>query len=155
METVTAIFVDYESPLAKEVASAIWSGLSQAALGVGEGRVKNTVLWESVEEVANFEAPEGLDLQMFVLDQGRPDAIDALEGAVEPDSSRLYALVVAIPEQGSPLAGTLLYSAVEKLTGNGVRMGSIEPALLYGLPEECESYAGRLLERLGEAGRKR
>jgi hypothetical protein len=57
-------------------------------------------------------------------------------------------VIVAVPERPSPLAGSLLYQGVERLTGNGVKAGMVEPALLHAIPAECERYARRLLERL-------
>ena len=40
------------------------------------------------------------------------------------------------------------YQGVERLTRGGVKVGAVEPALLHALPDECESYAKRILERL-------
>jgi hypothetical protein len=62
--------------------------------------------------------------------------------------SCLYDVVVAVPDRPSPLAGSLLYQRVERLTQDGVKAGAVEPALLHALPRECESYTRRLLERL-------
>jgi hypothetical protein len=57
-------------------------------------------------------------------------------------------VVVAVPDRPSPLAGSLLYQGVERLTEEGVKVGAVEPALLHALAKECESYAKRILERL-------
>jgi hypothetical protein len=61
----------------------------------------------------------------------------------------LYGVVVAAPTRTNPLAGSLLYQGVGRLTESGVRAGMVEPALLHASPVECERYARRLLERLG------
>jgi hypothetical protein len=42
---------------------------------------------------------------------------------------------------------------VQRLIGNDVKVGMVEPALLHAVPEECERYARRLLERLRGAHR--
>ena len=87
------------------------------------------------------------------MGQDRPDAIDAIEAVGDPRASRLYGVVVAVPDRPSPLAGSLLYQGVQRLTDSGVRAGAVEPALLHAVPEECERYARRLLERLQGAHR--
>jgi hypothetical protein len=140
------IFVDYESPLAREVAGRIWSGLSVASLGAGY--VKVTALWESLRATRSPEKLEGPRVHIFTVGQDRPDAVDAIRPIGDPQASHLYGVVVAIPDRPSPLAGSLLYQGVERLTAGGVKAGAVEPALLHTLPEECESYAKRLLERL-------
>jgi hypothetical protein len=140
------ILVDYESPLAREVAGRIWSGLSVAALGAGY--VKTTALWESLRATRSPEKLEAPRVHIFTVGQDRPDAVDAIRSIGDPRASHLYGVVVAIPNRPSPLAGSLLYQGVERLTEGGVRAGAVEPALLHALPEECESYAKRLLERL-------
>jgi hypothetical protein len=140
------IFVDYKSPLAREVAGRIWSGLSVAALD--SGYVKTTALWESLRAPRGPERLEGPRVYVFAVGQDRPDAVDAVTPVGDPGASHLYGLVVAVPDRSSPLAGSLLYQGVGRLTEGGVRAGSVEPALLHALPEECESYARRLLERL-------
>ena len=144
------IFVDYESPLARKVAGDIWSGLSRAALGAGYARI--TALWESLGEGHEATAHEGIPvIHIFVVGQDRPEAIGSI-GAERDDGesarSSIYGVVVAVPDRTSPLAGSLLYQGVGRLTDDGVKVGSIEPALLHALPQECESYAGRLLQRL-------
>jgi len=138
--------VDYASPLARRVAGDVWSGLSRAALEAGF--TKTTALWDSLRETEGPKDPEGPLVHVFVIGQDRPDAIDAVGALGEADSSRLYGLIVAIPDRPSPLAGSLLYQGVGRLTGSGVRAGTVEPALLHAVPEECERYARRLLERL-------
>jgi hypothetical protein len=149
-EAAVGILVDYESPLARRVAGDIWSGLSRAALEAGHTRV--TALWESLRESPRVsqEPP----IQVFAVGQDRPDAVDAIGAAIsDPAAPRLYGLVVAVPDRPSPLAGSLLYQGVQRLTDGGVRAGRVEPALLHAVPEECERYARRLLERLHGAQR--
>jgi hypothetical protein len=139
--------VDYESLLARGVAGRIWSGLSVAALGAGY--TKTTALWESLRASRSSEIFKGSQAHIFVVSQDRPDAIDAVRPVGDPGSSHhLYGVVVAVPDRPSPLAGSLLYQGVERLTGRGVKVGVVEPALLHALPKECESYAKRILERL-------
>lgn len=145
-ETTVGILVDYESPLARRVAGDVWSGLSRAALAAGF--TKTTARWESLRETESPTDSEGPLVHVFAVGQDRPDAIDAVGALGEPGSSRLYGLVVAVPDRPSPLAGSLLYQGVERLTGSGVKAGMVEPALLHAVPEECERYARRLLERL-------
>ena len=143
------ILVDYESPLARRVAGDIWSGLSRAALEGGHVRI--TAFWESLREIRRI--PEHPRIYVFVVGQDRPDAVDAIEAVGEPRAPRLYGVVVAVPDRPSPLAGSLLYQGVQRLTDSGVRAGAVEPALLHAVPEECERYARRLLERLQGAHR--
>jgi hypothetical protein len=138
--------VDYESLLARRVAGAVWSGISRVALDAGHA--KTTALWESLREGREPEKPEGPGVHVFVVGQDRPDAVDSIGEPTPPVASYLYGVVVAVPERASPLAGSLLYQAVERLTDAGVRPGAMEPALLHAVPEECERYARRLLERL-------
>jgi hypothetical protein len=145
-QATVGILVDYESPLARRVAGDVWSGLSRAALEAGF--TKTTALWESLRETEDPKDPEGPLVHVFVIGQDRPDAIDAVGALGESGSSRLYGLVVAVPDRPSPLAGSLLYQGVGRLTDSGVRAGMVEPALLHAVPEECERYARRLLERL-------
>ncbi len=140
------IFVDYESPLAREVAAKIWTGLSVAALGAGY--TKTTARWESLRTSRSPERLEGPRVHIFAVGQDRPDAVDAIRPIGDTQTSHLYGVVVAVPNRPSPLAGSLLYQGVEQLTGGGVRVGAVEPALLHALPRECESYARRILERL-------
>ena len=138
------ILVDYESPLARRVAGDVWSGLSRAALEAGQVRI--TAHWESLREDRNV--PEEPLVHVFAVGQDRPDAIDAIAAVGDPSSPRLYGVVVAVPDRPSPLAGSLLYQGVQRLIDAGVRAGAVEPALLHAVPEECERYARRLLERL-------
>ena len=142
------IFVDYESPLARVVAGAIWTGLSLAALGAGY--TKTTARWESLRE-DRVRAPEGPLFHVFVVGQDRPDAVDQIS-PVGDGATHLYGVVVAVPDRPSPLAGSLLYQGVARLTDEDVRAGSVEPALLHPSPKECESYARRLLQRLQGTG---
>ncbi len=91
---------------------------------------------------------EGPRVHVFAVGQDRPEAVDAIRPVGDPRASHLYGLVVAVPDRPSPLAGSLLYQGVRRLTEGGVKVSAVEPALLHALPKECESYAGRLLERL-------
>lgn len=151
-EARVGIFVDYESALAKSVAENVWSGLTRAALDSGRARI--STFWEGlnpkdVVSLAISRSPSelrGQEIKIFAVGQDRPDAIDEIE-VLEGDS-KIYGLVVAVPNATSPLAGSLLYQGVERLKEKGVRAGAIEPALLHAMPNECESYARRLLERL-------
>ncbi|QIN80561.1 hypothetical protein GBA65_20905 [Rubrobacter marinus] len=140
------IFVDYESPLARVVAGSIWTGLSLAALGAGY--TKTTARWESLREERVREGPGGPRFNVFVVGQDRPDAVDQISPVGDSAVPHLYGVVVAVPDRPSPLAGSLLYQGVGRLTERDVRAGSVEPALLHPSPKECESYARRLLERL-------
>jgi hypothetical protein len=151
-EAAVGILVDYESPLARRVAGDIWSGLSRAALEAGHTRT--TALWESLREVGDREefAKDPL-IHVFAVGQDRPDAVDAIGVVGDPADARLYGIVVAVPDRPSPLTGSLLYQGVQRLTDAGVRAGMVEPALLHAVPEECERYARRLLERLRGAYR--
>jgi hypothetical protein len=148
-EAAVGIFVDYESPLARRVAGDIWSGLSRTALEAGYVRI--TALWESLRE--STEVPEDSSIHIFAVGQDRPDAVDAVGAVGDPAAPRLYGVVVAVPDRPSPLAGSLLYQGVQRLTDAGVKAGMVEPALLHAVPEECERYARRLLERLRGAHR--
>ena len=143
-----SIFVDYESPLARRIAGGIWSGLSMVTLDAGYTKAK--ALWESLRAPRKVEKLEGVGLHVFVVGQDRPDAVDAIQPVDDGlRGSCLYGVVVAVPNRPSPLVGSLLYQGVERLTGCGVKVGTVEPALLHAFPkEECESYARRLLERL-------
>lgn len=140
------IFVDYESPLARKVAGKVWSGLSRAALDAGN--TKTSALWESLREPRNENISEGPAAYIFAIGQDMPEAIDCIQPVGEVDAHRLYGIVVAVPEQRSPLAGPLLYQGVERITDSGVKSGAVEPALLHDHDAECERYARRLLERL-------
>ena len=138
------MFVDYESPLAREVAGNVWSGLHRAALEAGF--TKATAVWKSLRE-GGADSPEGPPVHVFAVGQDRPDAIDAV-GNIGGSDGTLYGVVVAVPDRPSPLAGSLLYQGVGRLTDAGVKAGMVEPALLHASPMECERYARRLLERL-------
>lgn len=137
--------MDYESPLARRVAGDVWSGLSRAALEAGF--TKTTALWQSLRETRSLA--EGPRVHVFAIGQDRPDAIDAVGAVGDPGAPHLYGVIVAVPDRPSPLAGSLLYQGVQRLTGTGVKAGMVEPALLHAVPVECERYARRLLERLG------
>ena len=144
-KATVGILVDYESPLARKVAGDVWSGLSRAALGAGF--TKTTALWESLRKTQS--PTEGPPVHVFAIGQDRPDAIDAVGAVGDPGAPHLYGVIVAVPSKPSPLAGSLLYQGVERLTRTGVKAGMVEPALLHAIPAECERYARRLLERLG------
>jgi hypothetical protein len=144
-EATVGILVDYESPLARRVAGDVWSGLSRAALEAGF--TKTTALWKSLRETRS--PLEGPPVNVFAIGQDRPDAIDAVGAVGDPGAPHLYGVIVAVPGKPSPLAGSLLYQGVERLTGTGVKASMVEPALLHAVPAECERYARRLLERLG------
>jgi hypothetical protein len=150
-EVAVGILVDYESPLARRVAGDIWSGLSRGALEAGHPRI--TALWESLREVDNAGVAKNPLVYVFVVGQDRPDVVDAIGTFGDTSSSRLYGVVVAVPDRPSPLTGSLLYQGVGRLTDAGVKPGMVEPALLHAVPEECERYARRLLERLQGAYR--
>ncbi len=137
--------MDYESPLARRVAGDVWSGLSRAALEAGYARI--TALWESLREVGDRGATKGPLVYIFAVGQDRPDAVDAIGAIGDAAAPHLYGVVVAVPDRPSPLTGSLLYQGVQRLTDAGVRAGMVEPALLHAVPEECERYARRLLER--------
>jgi hypothetical protein len=145
-EAAVGILVDYESPLARRVAGAIWSGLSRAALEAGQARV--TALWESLRETGGAGIAKDPLIYVFAVGQDRPDAVDAIQALGDPATSHLYGVVVAVPDRPSPLTGSLLYQGVQRLTDAGVKAGMVEPALLHAVPDECERYARRLLERL-------
>jgi hypothetical protein len=145
-EAAVGILVDYESPLARRVAGDIWSGLSRAALEAGQARV--TALWESLRETEGAGVAKDPLIYVFAVGQDRPDAVDAIQALGDPASPHLYGVVVAVPDRPSPLTGSLLYQGVQRLTDAGVKAGMVEPALLHAVPEECERYARRLLERL-------
>ncbi len=142
--------MDYESPLARDVAGKVWSGLSHAALD--EGYSKLSAAWTGIGEGGAGDSGDEI-LRVYTLGQDRPDAVDSLGVAGSGEAARLYGLVVAVPEKPSPLSGPLLYQGVERLTETGIRAGAVEPALLRAAPEECERYARRLLERLRAARR--
>jgi hypothetical protein len=144
-EAKVGIFVDYESTLASRVAGDVWSGLSRVALEAGF--TKATAHWASLREARiPMEDPP---VHVFAIGQDRPDAIDDVGAVGDPGAPHLYGVIVAVPSKPSPLAGSLLYQGVERLTGTGVKAGMVEPALLHAVPAECERYARRLLERLG------
>jgi hypothetical protein len=146
-EATVGILVDYESPLARRVAGDVWSGLSRAALEAGF--TKTTAHWESLRETRISAGPDGPPVYVFAIGQDRPDAIDAVGAIGDPTAPHLYGVIVAVPSKPSPLAGSLLYQGVQRLTETGVKAGMVEPALLHAVPAECERYARRLLERLG------
>ena len=147
-EATVGILVDYESPLASRVASEVWSGLSRAALEAGF--TKTTALWQSLREARDGRSPEGSSAHIFVLGQDRPEAIDAIAAMDAAPAPHLYGVIVAVPVEQSPLAGSLLYQGVGRLTQSGVKAGMVEPALLHPVSTECERYARHLFGRLSK-----
>lgn len=143
------MFVDYGSSLARRVAKDVWSGLSRSALNAGF--TKTTALWKGLREERDSKRLEDPLMNIFIVGQDRPEGIDAV--GMVGNVTCLYGVVVAVPDLPSPLAGSLLYQGVERLTGTGVRAGLVEPALLHARPTECESYARHLLERILELRR--
>jgi hypothetical protein len=129
------------------VAGEVWSGLSRTALEAGF--TKTTALWQSLREDRSTKAPEGPSAHIFALGQDRPEAIDDI-GAIDASTPHLYGVIVAVPDKTSPLAGSLLYQGVGRLTQSGVRAGMVEPALLHAVPTECERYARHLFQRLSK-----
>ena len=145
-EAKVGIFVDYESPLASKVAGDVWSGLSRAALEAGF--TKTTAHWQSLREARI--PTEGPPVHVFAIGLDRPDAIDGVGAVGDPDDPHLYGVIVAVPSKPSPLAGSLLYQGVGRLTQSGVKAGMVEPALLHAVPTECERYARHLFQRLSK-----
>lgn len=145
-EAAVGILVDYGSPLARKVSGDVWSGLSRAALD--SGYTRTTALWESLREERSARHIGESLIHIFVVGQDLPEAIEAVRPPGRGEGPRLYGVIVAVPDLPSPLAGSLLYQGVERLTGGGVRAGAVEPALLHARPRECEAYARRLLQRL-------
>lgn len=153
-EAKVAIFVDYGSDLARSVAEGVWSGLSRAALEDAAGSARISTFWEKLDSkdvisLALSKSPAGSrsqEIAIFVVGQERPDSIDEI--SVPPGGSKVFGVVVAVPERPSPLAGSLLYQGVERLKARGVKASAVEPALLHALPDECEAYARTLLKRL-------
>jgi len=131
------------------VAGEVWSGLSRIALEAGF--TKTTALWQSLRGSPTTTAPQGLSAHIFVVGQDRPDAIDAIGAICDVSARRLYGVIVAVPHKPSPLAGSLLYQGVGRLTQTGVKTGMVEPALLHAVPTECERYARHLFQRLSKA----
>ena len=147
-EATVGILVDYESPLASRVAGEVWSGLSRTALEAGF--TKTTALWQSLREARDGRLPESSSAHIFVLGQDRPEAIDAIDAMDGAPASHLYGVIVAVPVEPSPLAGSLLYQGVGRLTRSGVKAGMVEPALLHAVSTECERYARHLFGRLSK-----
>lgn len=146
-ETIS-IVVDYESPLARRVAGDIWSSLSRAALEAGHTRM--VALWESLGAPGRPGRSSEPAAHVFVLGQDRPESVDRLgENVAALEASRLYGVVVAVPEKPSPLSGSLLYQGVEAVTHAGARAGEVLPALVPVSPlTECEAYTARLFQHL-------
>ena len=145
------MYVDPGSPLARRVAENVWSGLSRAALDAG--LTKTTALWRGLYEDRE-DRLSGPSMNIFIVEQDRPEDIEAVRAVETTGEPRLYGVVVAVPDTPSPLAGSLLYQGVERLTGARVKAGFVEPALLHARPRECEAYAQRLLDRLAEVSRR-
>jgi len=147
-EATVGILVDYESPLASRVAGEVWSGLSRTALEAGFTKI--TALWQNLREIRGATVFEGPSVNIFAIGQDRPDAIDALGAIDDASLPHLYGVIVAVPDKPSPLAGSLLYQGVGRLTQSGVKAGMVEPALLHAVPAECERYARHLFQRLSK-----
>lgn len=145
-DTKVGILVDYESPLAREVAGKVWSGIS--AMALASGHDKCSALWDGLGGIKAYRKLSGVELLVFVIGQDRPYAVDSIGVAEVWEDARLYGTIVAVPERPSPLAGPLLYQGVERLTEGGTKARKIEPAMLRSMKAECEAYANRLLERL-------
>jgi len=145
-EATIGILVDYESPLASRMAGEVWSGLSRAALQAGS--TKTTALWQSLREPSTM--PKGASAHIFAIGQDHPDAIDAICAIDGGSGPHMYGVIVAVPDKPSPLAGSLLYQGVGRLTDSGVKAGMVEPALLHANPTECERYARHLFQRLSK-----
>ena len=145
-EAQIGILVDYESPLASRVAGEVWSGLSRTALKAGF--TKTTARWQSLREDSSTTSPAGMYAHIFAIGQDRPDAIDAIGAMDNASVPHLYGVIVAVPDKPSPLAGSLLYQGVGRLTQSGVKAGMVEPALLHAVPAECERYARHFFQRL-------
>ena len=148
-EATVGILVDYKSLLASRVAGEVWSGLSRTALEAGFTKI--TALWQSLREIRGDTVPEGPSAHVYVLGQDRPEAIDAIGPFDDATTPHLYGVIVAVPDKPSPLAGSLLYQGVGRLTQSGVKAGMVEPALLHAAPTECERYARHLFQRLSKA----
>ena len=147
-EATVGILVDYKSLLASRVAGEVWSGLSRTALEAGFTKI--TALWQSLREIRGDTVPEGPSAHVYVLGQDRPEAIDAIGPFDDATTPHLYGVIVAVPDKPSPLAGSLLYQGVGRLTQSGVKAGMVEPALLHAAPTECERYARHLFQRLSK-----
>ncbi|MGB3633226.1 MAG: hypothetical protein WA982_04230 [Rubrobacteraceae bacterium] len=149
MKETVVISVDYESPSANQVARDIWSALSRAALNSGLAGI--TARWEKLREQETAPSFEGSSVSLFVIGQDRPEAVEHIRASGGSGTTRLYGVVVATPQRPSPLAGSLLYQGVGCLTGEGVRVGAVLPALIPVSPKtECEAYAARIFGRLQE-----
>ena len=146
-EAQIGILVDYESPLASRVAGEVWSGLSRTALKAGF--TKTTALWQSLRKTSVTTSAKGPSAHIFAIGQDRPDAIDAI-GAIDAPVPHLFGVIVAVPHKPSPLAGSLLYQGVGRLTHSGVKAVMVEPVLLHAVPAECERYASHFFQRLSK-----
>ena len=82
-----SILVDYESPLAREVAGDIWAGLSAAV--VDTASAKATALWESLSTPKGPERLGESRVHIFVVGREHLDAIDAVHLVCDPGSSCL------------------------------------------------------------------
>lgn len=154
MKEKVVISVDYESPVATRVARDLWSALSRMALDSGLSGI--TARWESLSEEKLASKAEDSTFCIFVFGQDRPEAVERIDVLGAPEDLHPYGVVLATPEGPSPLAGSLLYQGVGKLTGRGVKAGTILPALIPLTPKtEGEAYAARLLENLRSTRRRR
>ena len=145
--------MDYESPSAHRVARDIWSTLSRIALNSGAAGI--TARWEGLKNTRAAPGVQDPSIDLFIVGQDRPEAVEYVGVFEDPGASRLYGVVVATPGGPSPLAGSLLYQGVERLTGEGIKAGTVLPALIPVSPKtEGEAYAARLFGRLQEMRRR-
>ena len=119
------------------MAGDVWSGLSRAALEAGF--TKTTAHWESLREARI--PTEGLPVHVFAIGQDRPYAIDAVGAVGDPGAPHLYGVIVAVPSEPSPLAGSLLYQGVEivrptaAMAGTGTRPSN-RPLIARAVPSK-------------------
>ena len=140
------MFVGHGSPLARRVSEELWARLSRAALDAG--LTKTIAQWTILSDEQEPRRFQSTLMNIFVVGQDHPEDIEAVAKVGDSNKLRLYGVVVAVPNMSSPLAGSLLYQGVQRLTDTGVRAGLVEPVLLHAHPGECEAYAHHLLERL-------
>ena len=137
--------MDYESPPANRVARDIWSALSRKTLNAGFAGI--TARWESLQEQQVIPRSEGSSICIFVLGQDRPESVKYIGPFADRAPPLPYGVVVATPESPNPLAGSLLYQGVGRLTDRGVKAGAVLPALIPVSPKtEGEAYATRLFQ---------
>ena len=149
MKETVVISVDYESPSAHRVAREVWSALSRIALNSGTAGI--TARWEGLKNTKVGPSVQDSSINLFIVGQDLPESVEYVGAPRDSNAPRLYGVVIATPGGPSPLAGSLLYQGVERLTGEGIKAGAILPALIPVSPKtEGEAYAARLFERLQE-----